>query len=140
MQEWISVAAIEDLSMDQLTVCQVQEQEVLVYRSGNAFYVYPNRCTHQDVPLADGFLVKGSIVCRLHGAKFDLATGHCLRAPAMQNLQAYPVDVSEGQLWIKLGTPMVMERSLPTLTIRSHRRDPLLVTQRLPAGAMNETA
>ena len=140
MNEWIRVAALEDITVDQMTICQVQEQAVLVYRSGEAFYVYPNRCTHQDVPLSDGFLVKGSIVCRLHGAKFDLATGHCLRAPAMQNLQAYPVDVREGQLWIKLTKPMLVERTLPTLTMHSHRHGHALATQRLAAGAMNEPA
>jgi len=120
MSEWICIAAIEDIPANQVITVQVQDQALLIYCSGDAYYVYPNQCTHEEVPLSNGYLVKGAIVCRLHGAKFDLATGHCLRAPAAKNLQAYAAAVREGQLWVNL-VPAAHAEKPPTLTITSYR-------------------
>jgi nitrite reductase/ring-hydroxylating ferredoxin subunit len=48
-----------------------------------------NSCTHEDWALTDGYVVKGQIVCSLHGASFDLATGECTRGPADAPVQVY---------------------------------------------------
>lgn len=102
MNDWIYVAPVDQIAAEQLTPFCVHGQALVVYRTGDRCYVYANRCPHQEVPLADGYLVKGAIVCRLHGAKFDLQTGVCLRAPAFANLHAYAAEVRDGQLYINL--------------------------------------
>lgn len=126
MSKWVCVAAIADLPLQQVITIQVQETSLLIYATEDGYYVYPDRCTHEDVPLSDGYLVKGTIVCRLHGAKFDLTSGHCLRAPAIKNLQGYAVAVRNEHLWVNLAQtiaqPMAMEK-LPTVTIRSYRTE-----------------
>lgn len=100
MHEWIRVASIAEIPANRLTVWQTEEGEVLIYHSSDRYFVYPNRCTHQNVPLSDGYLVGDALICRLHGAKFDLKTGTCLRAPARSNLCAYSVAVWDGSLFI----------------------------------------
>lgn len=105
MSHWNYVADTDEIPTDKVTTFRVQEEEVLVYRIRHNYYVYANHCTHQSVPLSDGHLVKGTIVCRLHGAKFDLQTGACLRSPAYENLHAYPIEIRDGQLYVKLSPP-----------------------------------
>ena len=101
MYEWIRVVALSEIPHDKLTTWQTEGGEVLIYHTRDRYYVYPNLCTHQNVPLSDGYLVGDAIICRLHGAKFDLATGACLRAPARSNLHAYPSLVRDGYLFIR---------------------------------------
>lgn len=105
MNDWIYVTAVDKITAEQLLTFRVQNEELLVYHTGERYYVYANRCPHQEVSLSDGYLVKGSIVCRLHGAKFDLQTGVCLRAPAYENLHTYVAEVRNGQLYIKPSSP-----------------------------------
>ena len=128
MSEWVCIAATEDIPAQQITAVQWQTHDLLVYYTGGTYYVYRDQCTHEEVPLSDGYLVKDAIVCRLHGAKFDLVSGRCLRAPAGQNLHAYGVAVREGQLWINLAQPAHTEKP-PAMTIRSqHAKQSLAST------------
>ena len=122
MSKWVCVAAIAELSIQQVTTIRVHEESLLIYATENGYYAYPDRCTHEDVPLSDGYLVKGTIVCRLHGAKFELTTGRCLRAPASKNLQGYAVAVRDHHLWVNLSQPIVAEKP-PAVTIRSYRTE-----------------
>jgi len=123
MQDWIYVAAIDQIAAEQLMTFCVQGEELLVYHTGNRYYVYANRCPHQEVPLSDGYLVKGTIVCRLHGAKFDLQTGVCLRAPAYGNLHVYHTEVCDGQLYINRSSlpQMAIEHPPAPMTFRSRK-------------------
>ncbi len=121
MCEWIRVAALSEIPPDQLITWQTEGGEVLIYHTGDRYYVYPNLCTHQNVPLSDGYLVGGAIVCRLHGAKFDLATGACLRAPARSNLHAYPSLVRDGNLFICRPEAGENVAYPEPITIRSYR-------------------
>lgn len=100
MHEWTRVASVSEIPANQLTFWQTEVGEILIYYSGDRYFVYPSRCTHQDVPLSDGYLVGDALICRRHGAKFDLKTGTCLRAPARSNLCAYLSAVWDGSLFI----------------------------------------
>jgi 3-phenylpropionate/trans-cinnamate dioxygenase ferredoxin component len=121
MHGWIRVASIAEIPVNRLTTWETEAGEMLIYHSKDTYFVYPNRCTHQNVPLSDGYLVGDAIVCRLHGAKFDLATGACLRAPARSNLRAYPSTARDGYLFI-CPTEANENATFPEpMTIRSHR-------------------
>ena len=101
MEQWTKVAPASDISANCVTTLQVEGTEIIVYQTEGNYYVYSNRCTHQDVPLSDGYLVGDAIICRLHGAKFDLKSGACLRAPARGDLQAYQAMERDGYLFVR---------------------------------------
>ena len=121
MHDWIRVAALSEIPPDRLTTWQTDSGELLIYHTRDRYYVYPNLCTHENVPLSDGYLVGGAIVCRLHGAKFDLATGACLRAPARSDLRAYPSTVRDGYLFIRRPEASESGAFPEPMTIRSYR-------------------
>ena len=59
-------------------------------------------CPHREGPLADGLLGGTTIVCPLHGWKFDLTTGEARMGTC--GIAVYPVRVSpEGDLYLTLG-------------------------------------
>jgi 3-phenylpropionate/trans-cinnamate dioxygenase ferredoxin subunit len=63
---------------------------------------YFNRCSHVQVPLdmGDGdFLDRsGFIMCRVHGARYDLATGDALLGPAVRGLTRLELALRDGRI------------------------------------------
>ena len=73
-----------------------------VVRHGNAVFAYVNRCPHANFPLnwqPDQFFAPDSslLMCRMHGALFEVASGACVAGPcAGQALTALPIAVRDG--------------------------------------------
>jgi len=55
--------------------------EIVVVRAGDNYFGIQAQCPHGSASLAAGFLENGRIVCPLHFAEFDLATGTPSSAP-----------------------------------------------------------
>jgi nitrite reductase (NADH) small subunit len=69
-------------------------------RSGSVFAVQA-ACPHRAGPLADGLFGGTTLICPLHGWKFDLSTGDPLFGDC--GLKTYPVRVDEaGQIVVTL--------------------------------------
>lgn len=127
MEQWTKVAPVSDIAANCLTTLQVEGIEIIVYQTEGVYYIYPDRCTHQDVPLSDGYLVGSAIICRLHGAKFDLKSGDCLRAPARGNLCAYQTTVRDGYLFIRQSEDGEKASFPERMTFRSYRETQVTV-------------
>ena len=68
---------------------------VAVFRTrAGPVYVTQARCPHQRGPLPDGTTGGATLVCPLHGYRFDLATGGPLGNDC-EALKTYPVAVSD---------------------------------------------
>lgn len=79
--------------------------EIFVVRQGDGAVAYVNECPHQQLPLNwkdDTFLTldKTRILCVMHGATFDIATGNVLSGPmpATCALLRVPVSVENGEV------------------------------------------
>ena len=75
---------------------------VLVARVGDRFHALNNRCSHAAATLSGGRLRHGTIMCPLHGARFDLASGKCLGG-AYSAVRRF--DVREDDGWIAVAVP-----------------------------------
>ncbi|WP_312858014.1 non-heme iron oxygenase ferredoxin subunit [Pseudonocardia pini] len=66
-----------------------------------AFFATADTCTHEEWSLGDeGDLEGDELVCPLHMARFDLATGKALCLPATLGLATYDVVVEAGQVFV----------------------------------------
>ena len=61
----------------------VQGVEVLLACVAGHYFAVAAHCTHAGQNLAPGRLDDFEIMCPAHGARFDIRTGHCTAAPAM---------------------------------------------------------
>lgn len=79
---------------------------IIISRKGNNFYGFENACPHQGLTLGAGGAEvmddEGNfLVCRHHGAQFDLDSGKCFSGPCQgKNLQTIQVVVDEGDVCI----------------------------------------
>lgn len=70
---------------------------VLLARTDDGFHAVNDRCTHQASLLSGGRIRRGAVMCPLHGARFELATGRCLGS-AYRDLRVFPVRLESGMI------------------------------------------
>jgi nitrite reductase/ring-hydroxylating ferredoxin subunit len=69
------VCHVDDLPHDQPRCFRVNEQDIFIVRHWEQFYALENRCGHMGAALHRGEYTDGLIVCPLHGAAYEVATG-----------------------------------------------------------------
>lgn len=75
--------------------------QVVVIRRGSMISVLEDECTHQAMPLSAGELLPdGTIECPWHGARFNCATGVCVRGPATDDVPSYDARLEGDELII----------------------------------------
>jgi len=70
---------------------------VLVCRVDGALHALDDRCTHARAPLSGGRLRGGSVMCPLHGAAFDVATGAHGGPPAAVDVRVYELQCNDDE-------------------------------------------
>jgi nitrite reductase/ring-hydroxylating ferredoxin subunit len=69
----------------------IADGAAVIVRVGAEVVAFPNRCLHQDSPLADGMVFRGQLTCPLHFWRYDLPSGE--HVGRMGALERYPVAV-----------------------------------------------
>jgi len=77
-------------------------KEILVCRVEDDYYAVASRCTHSAWPLASEPIEGMEIICRLHGARFDLRDGCPTVGPANKPLATFPIELRDGELYVSL--------------------------------------
>ena len=87
-----------------LAVAQTGPVKALVVLANvdGAICALRDQCSHEAYPLSDGELDGGDIVCAYHGARFDACTGARKALPAVLPVQAFPVDVRDGEIFVEV--------------------------------------
>jgi toluene monooxygenase system ferredoxin subunit len=91
----------EDLWLGEMRACDVAGHRVLLLRLESGVYAYEDRCAHLRVPLSEGALREGVIICAGHGFQYDAVTGLGIN-PRNTRLAAFPVRIQDGQIWVEL--------------------------------------
>ena len=88
---------LSDVPAGKTIAGRVGDEAVLLSNVDGQHYAVSGTCTHYGAALADGVIGQTSVRCPLHHACFDLRTGAALRAPALDPLDRWQVEV-EGEL------------------------------------------
>ncbi|HEX5259592.1 MAG TPA: FAD-dependent oxidoreductase, partial [Sphingomicrobium sp.] len=80
---------------------RVGDDAVLLSNIDGQLYAVSGTCTHYGAALADGVIGRTSVRCPLHHACFDLRTGARLRAPALDPLDRWLVEVERDRAFVR---------------------------------------
>jgi nitrite reductase/ring-hydroxylating ferredoxin subunit len=92
---------------------RVGDTAVLLSRLDGEFFAISATCTHYGGPLAEGLVGRTDVRCPLHHACFDLKTGAVLRAPALDPVDRWRVEVEGGRLFVREKLPSSSHEALP---------------------------
>ena len=98
----VVAATIHDIPVGQVKAVAVQGKRLLLCHTAEGFYAVDDTCTHDDGPLADGWLDGNAIECPRHRARFDVTTGKVLCLPAAVPIRSYPVQVDGEAITVNL--------------------------------------
>ena len=102
--DYVRVARAADVAAGKIVPIEAAGRKLLLAQVGDVYYAASRKCPHLGFNLCRGALDGTAVVCPLHKAKFDLATGAIERDPkllflsmkAKSDLAVYPVRV-EGE-------------------------------------------
>ena len=90
--------AASDLPEGAVLAGSVDGEAVLLARVGGRLHAVGATCTHLGGPLGEGVLVGGEVRCPWHHARFALATGEAVGAPAFDPLPCFAVEERDGRV------------------------------------------
>jgi NADPH-dependent 2,4-dienoyl-CoA reductase/sulfur reductase-like enzyme/nitrite reductase/ring-hydroxylating ferredoxin subunit len=91
---------LSDIPNEGTVAGRVGDEPVLLSRFSGSLYAVSGACTHYGGHLADGVAHGTTVRCPLHHACFDLKTGQPLRAPALDPLDRWQVDVDSDRAYV----------------------------------------
>ena len=101
MADWIKVGTLEDCPPGSLRSVMVGIHPVVLANVDGTIYAVMDRCSHEDLPLSDGEVEGGNIVCQYHGARFDLASGAARGLPAVRPVKTFPVELRDDGIYVQ---------------------------------------
>lgn len=76
---------------------ELGQWHALIVRDGGEYFAFNDCCTHQASKLSSGRVRRGTIMCPLHGARFEVKSGRCLGG-GYASLRSFPVRIADGRI------------------------------------------
>ncbi len=102
MSEWIDVDAESELPIGKRVVAQSDVGDIAVFNLEGEYYAIADICTHDGGELASGKCEGDEIICPRHGARFCIKNGKSLTPPAYEDIESFPVRVSDGMVQVDI--------------------------------------
>src|SRR5262245_1268777 len=103
MGEFVTVAAASDIPPGEMTIVDVDGQEIAIANLDGEFVAFENECTHRGGPLGEGILMGDVVECPVHAGQCNVRTGAVVSAPPAEAIATYAVQL-EGD-YIKVEKP-----------------------------------
>jgi 3-phenylpropionate/trans-cinnamate dioxygenase ferredoxin subunit len=100
--DWRLVGPADELDEEDVMPFDFDGREYAIYHTKDGFFASDGMCTHEEEPLADGIVIDNVIECPLHQGRFDVRTGKALSAPVCVDLQTYPVQVLDNNIYLQI--------------------------------------
>ncbi len=100
---WVRVSAATAVPPGAIKAVQTGGERIVLANVDGDFFALEDRCSHQDFPLSSGELEGNRLECIFHGATFDVRTGRSTRLPAVRPVRTFPVEVRDGEVYLRLG-------------------------------------
>lgn len=102
---WTAITPTENVPPREGRAVRVGNLEIAIFNINGRFLTIENACPHKGGPLCDGITSGTTVVCPLHGQRFDLETGAPVLASQPTCLATFPTRVEEGVILVDLTNP-----------------------------------
>ena len=99
---WVPVTNVENIPPREGRAVKVGATQIAIFNLNGRFLTIENACPHKGGPLCDGMVSGTTVVCPLHGQRFDLETGMPVLASQATCLAVFPTRVEGGVVFVDL--------------------------------------
>ena len=99
---WQRVGPTDELDVEDVMPFDFNSREYAIYHTIDGYFASDGMCTHEAEPLADGIVIDNVIECPLHQGRFDVRSGKALSAPVCVDLQTFPVQIHNSDIYIQI--------------------------------------
>jgi len=99
---FVRAARLNDVLPGRVKVVEVGDEEVALCSVDGEIYAVANVCTHDNGPLAQGYLIGNEIECPRHGARFNVQTGEVKSLPAIIPLPTFEVKIEGDEILVNV--------------------------------------
>ena len=100
--KWTRVTELDNIPLRQGRSVVLGAVELAIFNLGERVLAVESKCPHKGGPLADGIVSGKTIVCPLHGWRFDLETGLGVRTSAPACVTTYAAAIADGVVLVDL--------------------------------------
>ena len=100
-KDWTRVATLDQCLPGNLFGVQVGSLKIVLANVDGTIYALEDQCSHQDLPLSDGYLEDDQVECIYHGARFNICTGTATSLPAIKPVATFNVDIRGGDIYVQ---------------------------------------
>jgi nitrite reductase (NADH) small subunit len=101
-KNWMRVTPTENIPPLEGRSVQIGGREIAIFNLHGRFVTIENKCPHKGGPLCDGIVSGTTVVCPLHGWRFDLDTGLAVRASLPACVTTFPTRVEDGVILVDI--------------------------------------
>jgi nitrite reductase/ring-hydroxylating ferredoxin subunit len=99
----VRACAFSELEDGEIAKADIDGEALAIYRIGDEVFATADICTHGEASLSeDGYIEDGKVICSWHDGAFDIRTGEACRVPCMDPLQAYPIVIRDGEVFVEI--------------------------------------
>jgi NADPH-dependent 2,4-dienoyl-CoA reductase/sulfur reductase-like enzyme/nitrite reductase/ring-hydroxylating ferredoxin subunit len=110
-----SGVALQALPDGGMVLGRIDAEDAILLRNGGSLFAVGALCPHYHAPLAEGLIVGETVRCPMHHACFSLRTGEALRAPALDPIPCWRVEIVGDTAFVREKLPEAnSRRSAPT--------------------------
>jgi len=110
---WTPITIIENVPLREGRAVTVRDAEIAIFHLEDRYLTIGNKCPHKGGPLCDGIVSGTTVVCPLHGQRFDLETGMPVLASQPDCVATYPTRVEGGVIFVDLGDDRTEQEEAP---------------------------
>jgi nitrite reductase (NADH) small subunit len=103
------VTSVENIPPLEGRAVRIGGVEVAIFHLSDRFVAIENQCPHKGGPLCDGIVSGTTVVCPLHGWRFDLESGAAVRASLPLCVTTFPTRVEDGIILVDVGAGRRMD-------------------------------
>jgi anthranilate 1,2-dioxygenase ferredoxin subunit len=111
-ETWQCVMAEADFPDEGKVATKLGGWHVLIVKTDEGWSAVNDRCTHAASLLSIGRIRRGAVMCPLHGARFELASGKCLGG-GYRDLRVFPLRIQSGMIEVAIPTELPGLEDLP---------------------------
>lgn len=100
MANFVRVASLKDLPPGEMTLVELDGEEVALANVDGRIYAFSNTCTHRGGPLYEGILEGQEVECPWHAGRFNIETGEATSPPPSEPIPTFRVQVEGDEIRI----------------------------------------